>query len=126
VDVDDREWILGRAAEMRAAMPDAEVILWSHLRRRALDGYRFRRQYIVGRAILDFYCPQRRLAIEVDGPTHDPTDDDRRDGWLATKGIRVMRFDNDDVYRHLEDVLGEIRLALMVQPGKRPRNQRVR
>ncbi len=126
MDVDDREWIVTRAAELRGAMPDAEVILWSHLRRRALDGYRFRRQYIVGRVILDFYCPQRRLAIEVDGPTHDPTDDGQRDAWLATRGIRVLRVGNDDVYRHLDAVLADIRVALMVQPGKRPRNRRER
>jgi very-short-patch-repair endonuclease len=126
MDLDDREWIQGRAAELRAAMPDAEVILWSHLRRRALDGYRFRRQYIVGRAIVDFYCTQRRLAVEVDGPTHDPMQDEARDAGLTAKGIRVLRFANDDVYRHVDDVLGEIRLALMVLPGKRPRNRRVR
>jgi very-short-patch-repair endonuclease len=126
MEVDDREWILARAAELRAAMPDAEVILWSRLRRRGLDGFRFRRQYIVGRAILDFYCPQRRLAIEVDGPTHDPIDDEQRDAWLATKGIRVLRVANDDVYSHLDVVLDDIRVALMIQPGKRPRNRRVR
>ncbi len=122
---DDREWIQHRAAELRREMPEAEVMLWSRLRGRAL-GYRFRRQYVVGRRIIDFYCPQRRLAIEVDGPTHDPSRDERGDAWLASKGIRVLRFANDDVYHNLDTVLGDIAVALLTQPGKRPRNRRVR
>ncbi len=79
----DRDWIELRAAELRQAMPEAEVILWSALRRRQLGGYRFRRQYVVGRAILDFYCPEGRLAIEVDGAEHDVDQDEQRDARPA-------------------------------------------
>lgn len=125
MNLDDQDWIEHRASELRQVMPDAEVILWSRLRRKAL-GYRLRRQYVIGRRIVDFNCLQRRLAIEVDGPTHDPSRDRRGDDWLAGKGIRVLRFDNDDIYRNLDSVIGDIVLALLVQPRKRPRNRRVR
>ncbi len=125
MDHRDREWIDTRAAELRRTMPDAEAILWSFLRRRQLHGQRFRRQYVVGRAILDFYCPARRLAVEVDGPTHDPVEDDRRDTWLASHGIDVMRFDNDDVYRGLYDVLGDVAERLQ-SLSYRPRGKRIR
>jgi very-short-patch-repair endonuclease len=125
MNLDDREWIQHRARELRQEMPEAEVLLWSRLQRKAL-GYQFRRQYVMGRRIVDFYCPQRRLAIEVDGPTHDPSRDERSDAWLGTKGIRVLRFDNDDVYHHLDSVLVDITVALLTQLGRRPRNRRVR
>ena len=51
-------------------MPKAEVILWSKLKSKGLDGYKFRRQYSVGKFVIDFYCPRVKLAIEVDGDSH--------------------------------------------------------
>jgi len=55
---------------LRRNMPQAEVILWSKLRNKALKGYKFRRQYSIERFVIDFYCPQLKLAIEVDGDSH--------------------------------------------------------
>ncbi|NEZ65094.1 DUF559 domain-containing protein [Leptolyngbyaceae cyanobacterium CCMR0082] len=55
---------------LRRQMPKAEVILWIRLRRRQIAGVKFRRQYSVARFVLDFYCPELKLAIEIDGPTH--------------------------------------------------------
>jgi len=121
----DRGWIERRAAELRKTMPDAEVILWTFLQNRQLGGHKFRRQYVVGRAILDFYCPQRRLAVEVDGATHDVDEDERRDAWLATKGIQVLRVDNDEVYREIYDVLVHITNQLEGRPVH-SRNRRLR
>jgi very-short-patch-repair endonuclease len=71
-----------------------EVLLWRELRRKAA-GVRFRRQHPVGPYILDFYCPEAKLVIEIDGTSHDmggrPQRDDARDRWLAEQGLRVQR-----------------------------------
>jgi len=78
-----------------------EVILWDCLRGSRLEGHRFRRQHPIGGYILDFYCAAAKLAVEVDGAHHDLPEqiahDKRRDGWLATQGIRVMRIAATDI-----------------------------
>ena len=83
----------GRALRRGQSLP--EGILWRALRRKSLTA-RFRRQHPVGTFILDFYCPAARLAVEVDGASHDGDQalrrDTARDAWLARQGIRVMRF----------------------------------
>ena len=90
-----------RARQLRRDMSLPEVILWDCLRGRRLEGLRFRRQHPVGRYILDFYCVEARLAVEVDGAHHDlPTEiarDAVRDAWLAGEGIRVLRIAASDV-----------------------------
>jgi very-short-patch-repair endonuclease len=62
--------LIAKARVLRKNMTPAESILWDHLRRKALEGYRFRRQHPAGRFILDFYCHPLRLAIELDGSVH--------------------------------------------------------
>jgi type I restriction enzyme M protein len=125
VDRIDRSWIEGRARELRVGMPDAEVILWSFIQKRQLLGYKFRRQYVVGRAILDFYCPERRLAVEIDWAEHDPEQDEARDAWLASQGIHVLRFSNLEIYHQLFDVLADIANHLEERPAWRL-NKRLR
>ncbi|HKS88374.1 MAG TPA: endonuclease domain-containing protein [Stellaceae bacterium] len=100
-----------RARELRRRMTLPEVVLWQALRTGRLNGLRFRRQHPVGPYILDFYCPAANLAIEVDGFAHD-TDavarrDERRDAWLAKRGVTVLRFAAADILRgdRLEGVL---------------------
>jgi very-short-patch-repair endonuclease len=99
-----------RARKLRRDMSLPEVVLWQELRRRQWT-LRFRRQHPVGPYILDFYCPEAQLAIEVDGFVHDLPDqaahDMRRDAWLREQGIRVLRFAAVDVLkdRELEGVL---------------------
>ena len=102
-----------RAKELRRPLTPAERVLWKRLRRAQL-GFNFRRQHPVGRAILDFYCPAGRLCVELDGPIHDSTReyDAARDAWLASHGVWVIRFRNDEVYNDVEDVLARIRAAL--------------
>ena len=72
-----------------------EVILWECLRKGRLDSLQFRRQHPMGVYILDFYCPLRRLALEVDGEGHAHPDqarhDEARDVWLASLGVRILR-----------------------------------
>ena len=92
-----------------------EVLLWRALSRRQANGLRFRRQHPIGPWILDFYCAERRLAIEVDGECHAQGEigrDDRRDTDLARRGVRVIRFAATDVLRELDGVLTTIELEL--------------
>jgi len=99
-----------RARRLRGNMTDAEYRLWHALRRDQI-GVSFRRQHPVGPYTLDFYCPTLRLAVEVDGGQHSEqtkTADERRTHWLASKGIEVLRFWNNDVLGNLEGVLSEL------------------
>ena len=102
------------ARALRAAMTPAEKTLWSELRRDAIDGFSFRRQHPVGRFILDFYCPAGQLAIEVDGGVHDGQRerDEERTAALALRGIRVIRFRNEEVLEDVRAVLERIRLEV--------------
>lgn len=103
-----------RARQLRRNMTDAERVLWSRLRKRQLEGYRFRRQYPLGRYIVDFICLQQRLVIEIDGGQHNDqqTYDDMRTTWLEAQGYRVLRFWNNDVLDYTEAVVEIIAAAL--------------
>ena len=91
-------------------MTATELLLWSRLRGRRLDGHRFRRQVPLGPFVVDFTCYASRLVVEVDGPAHEASmrRDALRDAHLGRSGFRVLRFSADDVLRRLEDVLGTI------------------
>ncbi|MCZ2094795.1 MAG: endonuclease domain-containing protein [Anaerolineae bacterium] len=108
-------WLLKPAARrMRRAPTEAERVLWKYLRDRQVGGFKFRRQYAVDRFILDFYCHETRLAVEVDGSIHARTrhEDAARDARLAAYGIRVLRVRNEDVLNNIAAVLAEIRDTL--------------
>jgi very-short-patch-repair endonuclease len=102
-----------RRQMLRRNMTEAEKILWSELRKKQLDGLRFRRQYSVDASILDFYCPEVRLDVEVDGNSHDRPEaqkrDHARDEMLRGLGITVLRITNDQVKNNLKDVLQRIK-----------------
>lgn len=94
---------------MRKNPTPAERKLWQALRSKAFDGLKIRRQVPFGPYILDFYIPQYRIAIEVDGATHaDPLHDLNRTNWFESQGIRTLRFWNNEVMGNLEGVLGAI------------------
>lgn len=97
---------------LRRTMPQAEAILWSRLRRNQLAGFKFRRQYSVERYVLDFYCVQVKLAIELDGDSHGSNDaqqyDAERQAVIEAYGIRFLRFWNNDVFTNIEGVLEAI------------------
>ncbi len=101
-----------RARQLRKTLTDAEAILWSKLQRKALHGYRFRRQHPVGPFIADFACTEARLIIELDGATHSTQDerleDAKREAYLRSQGWGVIRFWNADVYDNLNGVLESI------------------
>ena len=88
----------------------AEKRLWQQLRRKRIGSLRFRRQYRIGRYIVDFVCLQARLIVEVDGPSHELTagEDEVRTRWLVAQGFRVIRFTNEDVLFSMDDVVRTI------------------
>ena len=102
------------AREMRLAPTSAEDQLWQRLRNHQLRGFKFRRQHTIDQFIVDFYCPQVRLIIEVDGPVHQytPEEDAIRQAFLENAGMRVLRFTNEQVQPNVESVLAEIGSAL--------------
>ena len=94
---------------LQRLMPSAEVLIWSRLNRRQMRGYKFRRQYSVGRYVLDFNCPGLKLAIEVDGDSHFRDSarkyDVARQKEIEEYDIRFLRITNGDVYHQLYSVL---------------------
>ncbi|MDM8337142.1 endonuclease domain-containing protein [Mediterranea massiliensis] len=102
---------------LRRGMTTAEIALWLMLRGKQLDSVKFRRQYGVGPFILDFYCPAARLGIEVDGQGHFTEKginyDQCREEYLWRKhGIRLLRFENKQIFEYPDFVLNDIRQAL--------------
>jgi very-short-patch-repair endonuclease len=95
---------------LRTRRTEAEHRLWQHLRARRLNGLKFRRQHPVGDYFIDFYCAELGLAIEIDGSQHlDETGKDAaRTRGLEWRGLRVLRFWNDDVLARTDDVLAAI------------------
>lgn len=95
---------------LRTRMTRAEAILWTRLRSRQVMGFRFRRQHPAAGAVVDFACPARRLAIEVDGEIHDDRDapDTARTQRLANRTYRVVRFPNWRVIQEINEVIREI------------------
>lgn len=94
------------ARAQRASMSLPERVLWRQLRLKQ-TGLRFRKQHPAGQYVLDFYCHEARLCVEIDGQSHDFTSahDDRRDHWLASQGVRTLRIAARDVLRNLEGVV---------------------
>jgi very-short-patch-repair endonuclease len=101
-----------RAKELRGSMSLPEVLLWRELRRQNMDGLRFRRQHPLGPYVLDFYCDEVKLAVEVDGEWHSfgpqPARDRARDAWLAANGVRTLRLSARYVLKQMQDALETI------------------
>jgi adenine-specific DNA-methyltransferase len=103
-----------RARELRHNLTPAEQLLWSRLRSRQL-GAKFRKQHPIGPYIVDFYCAERALIIEVDGDSHFTPEgvehDAARTNYLTATGLSIVRFTNDEVKRHLDNVVERIQAA---------------
>ena len=103
---------LVRRRALRTRSTDAEMVLWRLLRGRQLSGLRFRRQHPVGPFIVDFYCADCQVAVELDGGQHFTPEgqqhDRKRSEYLAEQGVRVIRFSNREVLEELEGVLNVI------------------
>jgi very-short-patch-repair endonuclease len=100
-----------RAAQLRREMSLPEVLLWQALRQRP-GGLKFRHQHPAGEYVLDFFCPRRRLAIEVDGEAHSrgdrPHTDAIRDAWISRQGVRTIRIPAREVLHDVEAVVRHI------------------
>ena len=101
----DRATLLARAREMRRNPTEPEKRLWRHLSGSQLRGHKFRRQAVIEHYIADFFCPLKKLIVEVDGDTHDVEADFKRDDRLRNQGYRTVRFGNLDVMRNMDGVL---------------------
>jgi very-short-patch-repair endonuclease len=101
-----------RARALRQTQTPAEETLWELLRNRQLAGLKFRRQHQIGDYIVDFFCPEYGLVVELDGAVHDTPDrqrkDAKRDGYLRSLGHTVLRFTNARVFDDTEGLLSQI------------------
>jgi very-short-patch-repair endonuclease len=108
-EVHNRSEMELRRKELRGNLTPAEASLWKSLQRSQVCGKKFRRQHSVGPYILDFYCPECRLAVELDGQGHFTSMmseyDYRREEYLRKLKIRVVRFENRLVFENLEGVI---------------------
>lgn len=115
-----------RARDLRREATSAEARLWSRLRARRLNGFKFVRQENIGAYYVDFACREERLIIEVDGATHSTprelVHDERREAWLVECGFRVLRVTNADVFENLDGVCETILNAInATAPAPSPR-----
>jgi len=99
--------------ELRNNSTSAEAVLWTHLKQKQLNGRKFRRQHSIGNYIVDFYCPEECLVIELDGEGHFWEEgikhDTTRTAYLNNIGITVIRFENKWIFNDLEFVITEIK-----------------
>ena len=96
-----------RRRELRKNQTEAEKIFWQEIRNRKVNNLKFYRQYSIGPYILDFFCPQIRLAIELDGKQHKDAReyDMEREFFLKSKDIRTIRFWNEKILKDIKNVL---------------------
>jgi very-short-patch-repair endonuclease len=102
--------------KVRNSATSAEAILWRYLQRRQLLGKKFRRQASIGRYIVDFYCPECRVIVELDGAAHFSITlteyEAERTRYLEGLGLKVIRFENKIVFENIEAVLETIKESL--------------
>jgi very-short-patch-repair endonuclease len=114
--------ILTFARQLRKNQTDAENLLWHILRGRRFCGFKFRRQFPACGYILDFYCHDAGLAVELDGGGHNTDEqilyDEERTKVMESSGIKVVRFWNNDVLASTDVVLEELYSRLMAGTGK--------
>jgi len=118
----DYSGLVERARELRAKQTPAEELLWELLRDRQLCDAKFRRQHQFGDYLCDFYCHEAKLVIECDGSPHETSSriqhDAKRDAYLRSQGLTVLRFTNDRVINEVPAVLNEIALHLPSTSGR--------
>ena len=98
--------------DLRKKMTNAENLLWSKIRGHQLKGYQFYRQKIIGNYIVDFYCPKAKLIIELDGGQHYSdegiADDIVRDNYMSSRGLKILRFSDREIFENLHSVVESI------------------
>lgn len=96
---------------LRNNSPFCERLIWKHLKASQM-GHKFRRQYGFGTYVVDFYCPTKRVVVEIDGPSHDLKLDEVRQIQIETLNIKFLRFTNDQVLYEREAVIEMIKKSL--------------
>ena len=101
-----------RRKKLRSNMTEPEIILWSRIKNKQILGLKFRRQHSIGPYIVDFYCPDIRLAIEVDGGHHNQEEniiyDEERTAYLNSLNIKVIRYWNNEVAKEINNVIEDL------------------
>jgi very-short-patch-repair endonuclease len=107
------------ARKLRNDSTFTEILLWNYLKGKQMQGYDFDRQRPIDNFIVDFYCKNLHLAIEVDGESHyaNPDRDKKKDQRLNELGVTVLRFDDMDVRHKLDKVLEEIEKWIVDHAG---------
>ena len=107
--------LFSRRKNLRNNLTPQEITLWLYLKDSKL-GFKFRRQHSIGSYILDFYCPTKKLAVEIDGSQHFEKDakayDEKRTEYLVSKGIQILRFTNAEINTNISGVLLKIKSVL--------------
>ena len=105
----NKKTLLANRKRLRNNLTPAEAALWELIKNKKLDGRKFRRQHSIGNFILDFYCPEEKIAIELDGEDHYWDEGIKRDklksAYVVSYGIEIVRFENKLVYKDPEFVL---------------------
>ena len=125
--------VFRNAAKLREAMTESEKLLWNYLRKKPL-GFKFRRQHPLAGFILDFYCHELRISIEIDGGYHLKKEqkerDEARTDFLNDLGIREIRFTDEQVFDSIKEVIEEIETKLRVDSplgvGGEPVNEKTK
>ena len=108
-------YLVDLCRRLRKRTTPGEEMLWQCLRRHQLGGLKFRRQHPLGRFAVDFCCTEKRLVIEIDGGIHlenlQSLYDANRDEIISSRGFKILRFRNEKVIEHTEQVLSEILMA---------------
>jgi len=99
--------------DLRTVLTPAEAFLWKYIKKRQFEGRKFRKQHSIDNYIVDFYCAEEKLIIELDGEVHMNTlaeeNDEKRDFYLCQLGYKVLRFENKMVFENLAFVLENIK-----------------
>lgn len=100
------------AKELRESMTQAEILMWDKLKNKQFKGYKFRRQHPIHQFIVDFYCHELKLIIEIDGKYHDSEEqrnnDLKRSEMLCFQGLREIRFTNEEIIKNIRFVLQQL------------------
>lgn len=108
----NRKYLKSKRKHLRNNSTEAEILLWTYLKGKQLNGRKFRRQQSVGNYIVDFYCPEEKLVVELDGDFHFDEEvkkyDEERTDYIINLGIKLIRFENQEVLYDLETVLKSI------------------
>jgi len=114
-NIDTPQYVIELAREQRINLTDSEKIIWLKLRNKQICGFRFRCQHPIYRYILDFYCHEARLAVEIDGDIHKCRKeyDNYRDEFIKNIGITTLRFTDKEVFNNIQNVLNTIKNALL-------------